>query len=124
VQEFNLELERKYCEQAGITLYSLHIVDRGVPGSIEDARRLVRKVALELDAGESVVIHCRQGIGCCGLIAIAALVQARQKLADAVAFVSRARGREVPETPEQLAWLRRFASDNGNTQEAESAVLK
>jgi hypothetical protein len=81
----------------------LHIVDREVPSSIEDARQLVRGS---------------------GLIAIAALMQAGQKLDDAIALVSRARGREVPETPEQLAWLRTFASGSGGTQEMQSAVLK
>ena len=124
VHEFNLEQEQKYCEQTGISFHSLHIVDRGVPSSIEDARRLVRKVALALGAGKSVVVHCRQGIGRSGLIAIAALMQAAQKLDDAIALVSRARGREVPETAEQFAWLRTFASDSGDTQETHSAVLK
>ncbi len=62
---------------------------------------LVRKVALDLGAGKSVVVHCRQGIGRSGLIAIAVLMQAAQKLDEAIALVSRARGREVPETPEQ-----------------------
>jgi protein-tyrosine phosphatase len=124
VQEFNLEQERKYCEQTGISFRSLHIVDREVPSSIEDARRLVRKVALDLGVGKSVVVHCRQGIGRSGLIAIAALMQAGQKLDDSIALVSRARGREVPETPEQLAWLRAFASGSGGTQETQSAMLK
>jgi len=62
VQEFNLEPEQRYCEQTGI-FRSLHIVDREVPRPIEDARQLVRKVALDLGAGKSVVVHCRQVIG-------------------------------------------------------------
>jgi len=124
VQEFNLEPEQKYCEQTGISFRSLHIADREVASSIEDAGQLVRKVALHLGAGKSVVVHCRQGIGRSGLIAIATLMQAAQKLDDAIALVSRARGREVPETPEQLAWLRTFASGSGGTQETRSAMLK
>jgi protein-tyrosine phosphatase len=123
IEEFELQQEQSYCEQCGMLFCSLSIIDRSLPNSIQDVRRVIRNLESELSAGKNIVVHCRQGIGRSGLIAIALLMQKGQSLESAVALVSKARGRDVPETSEQLAWLRTFAPDSGG-QETRSGVLK
>ena len=111
VQEFDLELERKHCEALGISFYALQIIDRNAPSSTKTARELIGQLTAELSARKNVLVHCRQGIGRAGLIVVAVLMSKGRNLPDAIELVSKARGREVPETPEQLAWLRTFAAD-------------
>jgi protein-tyrosine phosphatase len=111
VEAFELQEEVNFCEAAGIFFASLNIVDRDVPKNAPDARKFIRMLGLELSAGKNALVHCRQGIGRSGLIAIAVLLTLRQNLNDAVALVTTARGREVPETADQLVWLRSFAPD-------------
>lgn len=85
------------------------IADRGVPRSREAASELVTELAGHLGAGKSVAIHCRQGIGRAALVAVAVLIRLGEQADEAIARVSAARGRAVPETPEQREWLNEFA---------------
>jgi hypothetical protein len=64
-----------------------------------------------LNAGKNVAIHCRQGIGRSGIIVAALLLTSGVNLNQAIDTVSRARGQAIPETPEQLRWLQRLATD-------------
>ena len=80
-----------------------------MPSSIQDVRKLIGSLESELSAGKNVLVYCRQGIGRSGLIAIMLLMQKGQSFKGAIVLVSKARGREVPETEEQLAWLRSTA---------------
>jgi protein-tyrosine phosphatase len=110
VEEFNLEREQEYCQCAGISFHSLPVADRSVPISAKDAQKLIGQLASELNEGENVMVHCRQGIGRSGLIAIAVLIQSGQKVDAAITFVSVARGRPVPETEHQLEWVRSIST--------------
>jgi protein-tyrosine phosphatase len=111
VEEFELANEQKHCEAAGMSFASLNIIDRNVPGSMPDTRGFVRALGSERSAGRNVLVHCRQGIGRSGLIAAAVLMESGKSLDEAIMLLTAARGREVPETAEQLAWLRSFAVD-------------
>ena len=62
-----------------------------------------------LSRGESVVVHCRQGVGRAGLIAVALLIEAGLGPEEAIQRVSKARGVAVPETAEQGMWIESFA---------------
>lgn len=104
-----LEREPQVCESAGIEYRSFPIVDRSVPGSREPLLRLVGEISLALEAGKDIVVHCRQGIGRAGLVAIALLLENGWNLEEATRTVSNARGVAVPETTEQAEWLRSFA---------------
>jgi protein-tyrosine phosphatase len=70
--------------------------------------KFIAELQARLMRGENVVVHCRQQIGRSGLIAIALLARKGIALKHAIELASSARGREVPETEEQSAWLRRF----------------
>jgi protein-tyrosine phosphatase len=104
--KLELDQEGKVCKSVGITFRSLPIEDRTVPNSIEEVKRLLDDLSADLTSGRNIVIHCRQGIGRSGLIAIGLLLRMRQSLDGAIRSVSAARGLKVPETPEQLEWLR------------------
>ncbi|HEX4071378.1 MAG TPA: hypothetical protein VHX68_09415, partial [Planctomycetaceae bacterium] len=106
------EQEAQTCRNDGIELLSLGIPDRGVPASRSETSKLLTRIYGLLADGQSVGIHCRQGIGRSGLIAGCLLILAGTKPENAVAELSRARGCQVPETAEQQTWLVDFAATN------------
>lgn len=106
-RELDLEAEQSLAEEAGLSFISYPIRDRSVPGA--DAESIVVDLADRLSAGQTVLIHCRQGIGRAATIAVAVLVASGIPLQQAITEVSRARGVPIPETDEQRAWLEAFA---------------
>ncbi|MFI9810878.1 phosphatase domain-containing protein [Saccharothrix variisporea] len=84
----------------------LPIPDFGVPADL-DAE--LHRLAADVRAGRHVVVHCWGGIGRSSLIAAALLVLDGAEPAGAWQAIAEARGREVPETDEQRAWLDDFA---------------
>ncbi len=107
--DLELGAEADLARANGIEFVSFPITDRGVPASREAAAELVAELARAVAAGRNVVIHCRQGVGRAALVAAALLVRLGASAAEAVERVGSARGRAVPETPEQRAWLDEFA---------------
>lgn len=110
--ELGLEEEASLCNSLGIEFVSCPIPDRGLPESAQAVQKLVELVSHRLDEGKSVAIHCRMGIGRSGMIV--ACILARQGLEVTKAFeaIGRARGVEVPDTPEQRIGVERFASNS------------
>jgi hypothetical protein len=93
-----------------IRFISFPIPDRGVPSSTSSAIALLNEIARALEKGENVLLHCRQGVGRAGLIACGVLTASGMSPNDAVQVVSNARGVVVPETADQLSWLRHLPS--------------
>jgi len=56
--------------------------------------------------GASIVIHCRMGIGRSSIIAGAVLLQQGRKADDILQHISKTRGVRVPDTDEQVKWLK------------------
>ena len=108
--QFDLLDERQAAEYRGISFISFPIPDRGVPVSTREAVSLMARIAAELDAGKTVAVHCRQGIGRSGLIAAGVLVTSGKSPKEAIQTVSSARGVAVPETLEQRRWTQRLPS--------------
>ena len=108
-ESLGLDREPEICRSAGIEYRTLPIVDRSVPESVREMLKLVDEVLTRLHAGKNVVIHCRQGIGRSGLLATAILIRSGNPLEAAIQLVSDVRGVKVPETEEQLEWIRSFA---------------
>ena len=63
----------------------------------------------DLVRGQSVLIHCRQGIGRSGLVAGCLLIRSGVGFDEALRILSTVRGVPVPETEEQIRWLRRYS---------------
>ncbi|MBA4188503.1 MAG: tyrosine protein phosphatase [Planctomycetaceae bacterium] len=115
-RELDLEAEGAMSAEHGINFRSLPVPDRDVPASRPAFRELVEGIVRELEAGRRVAVHCRQGIGRAGLVAVGVLIASGIAPDTAVATVSAARGMSVPETPDQRRWLDEFTEDMSNTK--------
>ena len=112
-EERDLDLEHEKAEALaqGMEFVSFPIPDRQTPPSMNAAEKLISRIGADLNRGNNVVIHCRQGIGRTGLIAASLLVWNGWQPDAAVSRVSAARGAAIPETAEQRAWIDHYASD-------------
>lgn len=108
--EFGLVGEAEAAQRNGIGFYSFPIVDHGLPANVEHYRRVANAIDGRLRAGQSIVIHCRAGLGRAPSLAICALVAGGMNVDEAILRVGKARGRPVPETDEQYEFVRAFAA--------------
>jgi hypothetical protein len=79
-EHLGLDRERRFSEANDMEFYSLPIADRNVPDSDADTERLLTVLEEALNRGNTIAIHCRQGIGRAGLIASALLRATRRVL--------------------------------------------
>ena len=107
--ELSLVDEGSLCRATGIEFVSFPIIDRTVPSSMEAFSDLVTGLAVQLANGKNIAVHCRQGIGRAGLVAICLLLLSGIEQDTAIARVGSARGCFVPETPDQQRWIANFA---------------
>lgn len=107
--ELNLLDEEALCQANNIEFVAFPIVDRSVPVSTSAFSEQVSKLSDLLANGQTIAVHCRQGIGRAALVAISLLTVAGMPSASAIERVSAARGCVVPETPEQRRWVAEFA---------------
>lgn len=106
--ELELQEEQRLCSGCGVRFISFPIPDRSVPCSIAEAQRTFGLILAELQAGKTVAIHCRMGIGRSALLAACLLKSQGIGVDEAFAMISRARGFSVPDTEEQREWVKRF----------------
>jgi protein-tyrosine phosphatase len=111
IEELDVAGEESACEACGISYLSFPVCDFGVPPSRQAALGFARELRALVDEGRSVVIHCRQGIGRSSVIAACVLVVGGSSADDAFGRIEDARGRPVPDTPEQRAWVARLAEE-------------
>lgn len=107
--ELDLDREADLCTAANIEFVSVPLPDREVPPSAQALLELVRSLAARLAGGETVTVHCRQGVGRAGMVAACLLIRSGMTPDAAFDAVGTARGRPVPDTPEQRAWVVGFA---------------
>jgi protein-tyrosine phosphatase len=108
--ELDIQDEAETCGANGLDFLSFPIEDRSTPASYVETLGLISDLDSRLSRGENVLIHCRQGIGRTGIIAAGLLFYRGFDPQTAIQRVSQARGIPVPETKEQLAWLRNLGS--------------
>jgi len=109
-EELELAGEKEALESRGLRFYSFPIPDGGTPGSESEAQALIARLAGLVKAGVSLGFHCRAGIGRSPMMAAAVLVASGVPLDRALKAIAVARGWPVPETEEQLGWLKTFAA--------------
>jgi protein-tyrosine phosphatase len=97
------------CRACGLEWKTLPIPDLDVPPLNAATVAFVAHIAEGLRAGRQIVIHCRQGIGRSSLIAASALAMLDVAPSHAFEQIGAARGRPVPDTDAQRAWVARFA---------------
>ena len=111
-EEFELELlkEEEACSAVGIDFRRFSIRDRETPASLDSFRQFVRELHQESLRGKNIVAHCRAGIGRSSLLIAALLTMDGYSADEAFRLISKARGLQVPDTPEQVEWLRSFTA--------------
>jgi len=109
-RELGLEEEGREAKRQALKFLSFPIPDRQVPQSLSVVAAILEKVDAGLSSGETVVVHCRQGIGRSGLIAACLLVMKGLSSGAAVETASAARGTPIPETREQRNWIDHYAA--------------
>lgn len=109
-KELGLALEKTLCEQVGIEFRSFPISDRSVPNSHRELQALADWLATERLHGKNIAAHCRASIGRASLLIGAVLCVEGLSPERAFAMISKGRGMQVPDTPEQAEWLAGFAN--------------
>jgi protein-tyrosine phosphatase len=94
----------------GLRVERLPIPDGGVPRDLVAVRQLVDQVLQAAQHGESIVIHCKGGLGRAGTIGGCVLVASGLTPQAALDALREARGPNCPETHAQRAFIRQFAS--------------
>lgn len=104
-EEIDLDLvgEADAAVAAGLTFLRAPIPDWGVPQT--DLRPLLDDMRGHMLSGDHVVVHCWGGIGRSSMLAGAVLARSGIPVATIWATLSAARGRSVPETDSQRAWV-------------------
>ena len=104
--DLGLAQEAQACAAAGLSFRSFPIVDFGLP-PLRPFRALVDEIEDQIRAGQGLAVHCRAGIGRSGMLV--SCVAARFLGEDqAVAAVAAARGRPIPDTEDQRAFIARL----------------
>lgn len=102
--ELELDEEAQQARSAGLEFLALPTPDRAVPGS-SAFRDLLGQILRRLRDEQSVVVHCRMGIGRSSLVVVGVLRAEGLGATEAWSAVASARGLPVPDTPEQRRWL-------------------
>jgi protein-tyrosine phosphatase len=101
--------EAAACQKVGMTYLSYPIQDRETPSSTSSFTTFVDQLRRELHAGRSVAVHCRASIGRSSLLIAAVLCAEGLTVQEAFTRLTVARGVKVPDTPEQVLWIERYA---------------
>ena len=107
VISLGLEREQEICESKDILFKEFPIEDRSVP-SLALMRHVVEEIIDDIQCGQHIVVHCRGGIGRAGTLASCVLIGLGSRPDRAIEIVSDARGCSVPDTTEQLNFIRSF----------------
>ena len=87
---------------------SFHIPDGGVPAERREAAAVAGAIVRWLTEGKAVALQCHAGIGRAPLMAAYVLMLLGLAPETAFDLIGKARGRKVPDTEEQRAWVHMF----------------
>jgi len=110
-RELELDQEGSLCVATGLEYASFPVEDRDLPAA--NVVDFIRTLASQLQAGRSIAVHCRMGIGRSSLIAASVLGLLGTESDAAFAMIATARGMTVPDTPEQRDWVSTFLKRYG-----------
>jgi protein-tyrosine phosphatase len=110
VDELKLWMEKELCQKEGLVFQSIPIQDRGVPQTRREIDGFVHQLAGLFESGTNIIIHCRQGIGRSAMMIALVMVARGMEVNHAFEIIAEARGRPVPDTEEQHAWVEQYAA--------------
>jgi protein-tyrosine phosphatase len=100
--------EARLAARVGLEFISYPVLDRTVPEDIAGFRALIDRLAAEVRAGKRVGAHCRGCIGRSTVLIASLMIALGSDAETALDQIERARGFEVPDTPEQCVWIFNF----------------
>lgn len=110
-EELGLQAQELLTIEAGMEFQRFPIADFSVPDFL-DLQVQISRVHNELNEGKNLLVHCKGGIGRTGLICCCLMLSTGVSVPDAISVVTKQRGEQVPETPEQIDMLIRYAARN------------
>jgi protein-tyrosine phosphatase len=111
--KYQLEGEPAVAESLGIEYKSFPIENRAVPAANGETLAFLRARRKDMQQGRSVVFHCSSGRGRTGLMAASMLVLGGVDPDEAMKKVRGHRLTPVPDTKEQMEWVRNLARNMG-----------
>lgn len=110
----DLELvdEAASCKANGIEYISFPIDDRSVPDERRAVGKLIDQICQALEMKLGVAIHCRAGIGRSSMIAALVLAAIDIPIDGAFRMIADSRGCDVPDTPQQREWVKKFLGES------------
>ncbi|MGB3780260.1 MAG: dual specificity protein phosphatase family protein [Tunicatimonas sp.] len=105
--ELGLNNEDSFCRKYNINFINYPIPDRGLPENQQTVNQLIEELRNRIDQGQRLVIHCRMGIGRSSMISAAVLIKDKMKVDEIFDEISQIRGLKVPDTEDQIDWLKR-----------------
>ncbi len=106
-----LQQQKSLTEAAGMEFERFPITDFSVPDFLDLQIQITRNLNY-LHSGKNLLVHCKGGIGRTGLICCCLMLSTGISVPEAISVVTRQRGEQVPETPEQIDMLIRYAARN------------
>ena len=102
--ELGLSSQQSTCKQQGIEYLSFPIQDRGYP-QLKELKQFLSPLIKQVENGTKIAVHCKGGIGRTGIVSCCLLIEHGYSAKEAIELVSNARGRSVPDTDEQKAFV-------------------
>jgi hypothetical protein len=99
-----------------LDFHAFPITDAGVPSSVASTATLVPMLLARVLSGDTVVVHCRGGLGRAGLVAACCLTAVGYDAERAIATVRAARGSTI-ETRGQERFIAEFAEEWNRTSQ-------
>ncbi len=107
--ELGLVDEERLCLQNGIEYIHFPIADRETPTSIKAFQNWAERLSTMVRNGDSIVIHCRAGIGRTGLVAACIMMHLGLPFDGIFGILTKTRGVKVPDTEIQISWVKSYA---------------
>ena len=102
-----MQNEKATCNLEGLTFEQYPIKDRTIPLK-KSFRLFIIETLNQIIQGDTIAVHCRGGIGRAGLVVCCILIEHGFTYKEAISLAIKARGCPVPDTTEQLEFIKKF----------------